>query len=252
MSMPCRMFALDYRRCVFGLIALIFVPVLIAAEAKAAYFKGIKKTVVLDPGHGGRSSGAKGPDGGLEKDIALDLATRLAAEIKKEYTVELTRSGDYGLDIPDRANAANHLVADVFISIHTGGSFRHNASGITIFYFMELPDRAPLSESKSTKFLDNGDTVMLWDRIQDKHTKSSAVLAKSIRSRISEKVKLPGCKIESAPLLVLRGADMPAVLIEAGYLTNPAEEKALKDPEVISQLIAAIREGIYDFFSKFE
>ncbi len=252
MSMPCTMFALKYFRFAFLFIAMIFAPVLIVAEANASYFKGIKKTVVLDPGHGGRDIGARGPDGGLEKNITLDLAARLTDELKAEYTVELTRTGDYGLDIADRTNAANHLVADVFISIHTGGSFLHNASGIIIFYFKELADQAPTSESRTTKSLENGDTVILWDRTQDKHTKSSAILAQSIQTRINEKVKLSRCRIEPAPLLVLRGADMPAVLIEAGHLTNPAEEKALKDPEVISQLAAAIREGIADFLSKFE
>jgi N-acetylmuramoyl-L-alanine amidase len=250
--MSCDLVTQKAVRSIFILITLLLVSLLGDAEAKTPFFKGIKKTVVLDPGHGGHDIGARGPDGGLEKNVTLKLATELAAALRDEYKVVMTRTGDYGLDLAGRTNTANHSEAYLFISIHTGGSFLHNAGGIIIFYFRELSDQTLASGFEPLKSFEESDDQITWDEIQQKHTGSSSILAKSIQSRISGKVKFSRCNVQSAPLLVLRGADMPAVLIETGYLTNPAEEKALKDPEVISRLAAAIRQGIEDFFSKFE
>ena len=231
------------------LIAMMLATLLSDAEAKTPFFKEIKKIVVLDPGHGGHDTGAVGPDKSQEKNVTLKMATALASELKNEYKVELTRTGDYGLDIPGRTNMANHLEADLYISIHTGGSFLHNASGIIIFYFKEFPGQ---SYSKVPESFENSDVKIQWDKIQSKHAGSSMILAKSIQTRINEVMQFSRCKVQSAPLLVLRGADMPAVLIEIGYLTNPAEEKALNDPGETGRLAAAISAGIDDFFSKFE
>jgi N-acetylmuramoyl-L-alanine amidase len=230
-------------------IAIMHPALLIDAEAKTPFFKEIKKIVVLDPGHGGHDTGAEGPDKSQEKNVTLKMATALATELKNEYNMELTRTGDYGLDIPGRTNMANHLEADLFISIHTGGSFLHNAGGIIIFYFKEFQGQF---NSKAPGSFEEGDVKIPWDKIQSKHVGSSSILAKSIQTRINEAMKFSKCKVQSAPLLVLRGADMPAVLIEIGYLTNPAEEKVLNDPGEIVRLAAAISAGIDDFFSKFE
>ena len=101
-------------------IVMMLPTLLIDAEAKTTFFKEIKKIVVLDPGHGGHDTGAEGPDNSQEKNVTLKMATALATELKKEYKIEFTRTGDYGLDIPGRTNMANHMQADLFISIHTG------------------------------------------------------------------------------------------------------------------------------------
>lgn len=252
MSTYCEQFGLKTVRWILLFIAMMLPTLLIDAEAKTPFFKEIKKIVVLDPGHGGHNTGAEGPDKSQEKNVTLKMATALATELKNEYKVELTRTGDYGLDIPGRTNMANHLEADLFISIHTGGSFLHNAGGIIIFHFKEFPGQSPASDSKAPESFEDGDVKILWDKIQSKHAGSSSILAKSIQTRINEAMKFSRCKVQSAPLLVLRGADMPAVLIEIGYLTNPAEEKALNDPGEIVRLAAAISTGIDDFFSKFE
>lgn len=252
MSMSCDLLRPKAVRSVFMAIILLLAGLFGDAEAKTPFFKGIKKTVVLDPGHGGHDIGAKGPDGGLEKNVTLKLAAALAALLRDEYEVVMTRTGDYGLDLAGRTNTANHLGADLFISIHTGGSFLHNAGEIIIFYFEGLSEQGPAYGSEPARSFADNDVQITWDEIQQKHTGSSSILAKSIQSRINEKVKFSRGNVQSAPLLVLRGADMPAVLIEVGYLTNPAQEKALKDPEVISRLAEAISQGIEDFFSKFE
>ena len=249
MSTNCEQFVLRTVRWIMVFIIMMLPQLLIDAEAKTPFFKAIKKVVVLDPGHGGHETGAKGPDKSQEKTVTFKMTSTLASELNHEYKVELTRTGDYNLDIPGRTDIANHLEADLFISIHTGGSFLHNAGGIIIFYFKESPGQ---SDIKATGSFQDGDIKLAWDNIQSKHAGSSIILARSIKARINEAMKLSRCKVQSAPLLVLRGADMPAVLIEIGYLTNPAEEKALNDPGEIVRLAAAISAGIDDYFQKVE
>ncbi len=251
MSIYSKLSNIKLYRVLIILITMI-IPVLATHEnAKTRAIAEVKKTIVLDPGHGGRDSGAKGPDGSLEKTIALNLAKVIRGRLKNRYNVVLTRSDDYWLDIPGRTDTANNLEADLFISIHTGGSFLHKASGILIFHYKDLPGMGLSADSISSKSLDS-ETMTPWDNIQSKHINSSSILAESIQARINEYIRFLQCQIQAAPLLVLRGADMPAVLIEFGYLTNPDEEKALQDPEVLGEFATAVSKGIDDFFQNLE
>ena len=206
------------------------------------------KTVVLDPGHGGHDNGVQGPAGTLEKSVALGLAQLIAGQLKKNYKVILTRSDDYRIDIPGRTAVANHLKADLFISIHTGGSFLHQAKGITIFYYKELSGHALGTAADSSKQRDAANPQALWDNIQDGHIASSKDLAQIMQNNINNQLKFSKSKIQNADLMVLKGADMPAILIEVGYLTNPGDEKKLQSPEVLSGFARAICNGIDDFF----
>jgi N-acetylmuramoyl-L-alanine amidase len=206
------------------------------------------KTVVLDPGHGGHDNGVQGPAGTLEKSVALGLAQLVADQPKKNYKVILTRIDDYWIDIPDRTAVANHLKADLFISIHTGGSFLHQAKGITIFHYKELSGHARGTAADSSKPGDAANHQALWDNIQDGHIASSKNLAQIMQNNINNQLKFSKSKIQNADLMVLKGADMPAILIEVGYLTNPGDEKKLQSPEVLSDFARAICNGIDDYF----
>ena len=205
------------------------------------------KTVVLDPGHGGHDNGVRGPAGTLEKNVALSLAQLIASRLKKNYKVILTRSDDYSIDIPGRTAVANHLKADLFISIHTGGSFLHQAKGITIFYYKELSGHALETGSNSSKPGNAGNPQALWDNIQAGHIASSKALAQIIQNNINSQLKFSKSKIQNADLMVLKGADMPAILIEVGYLSNPGDEKKLQNPEVLTNFATAICNGIDDY-----
>ena len=205
------------------------------------------KTVVLDPGHGGHDNGVQGPAGTLEKSVALGLAQLIAGQLKKNYNAILTRSDDYWIDIPGRTAVANHLKADLFISIHTGGSFLHQAKGITIFYYKELSGHA-LETGDDSKPGAAGKPKALWDNIQAGHIASSKALAQIMQNNINSQLKFPKSKIQNADLMVLKGADMPAILIEVGYLTNPGDEKKLQSQEVLSGFAKAICNGIDDYF----
>lgn len=209
-----------------------------------------KRIIVLDPGHGGYDKGAKGPGGTYEKTTALSIARIIASEIGDKYKVVLTRTDDYRVDIPGRTAIANHLKADMFISIHTGGSFLHKASGMSIFHYKKISGLPFIFETKTTKRLEKIDTNTPWNDIQNTHATASTVLADLIKNSIQDQIKDLEIKIQSAPLLVLSGADMPGVLIEIGYLTNPAEEKTLGNANFLSAFAKAISNGIDIFFKQ--
>jgi len=234
--------------CIFATITAVIILSLSQQVSCAENpFLNEIKTVVLDPGHGGHDNGVQGPSGTLEKNVALSLAQLIAGQLKKDYKVILTRSDDYWVDIPGRTAVANHLKADLFISIHTGGSFLHQAKGTTIFYYKELSGHVLETGSDSSKPGNAGNPQSLWDNIQAGHIASSKTLTQIMQNNISSQVKFSKSKIQNADLMVLKGADMPAILIEVGYLTNPGDEKKLQNPEILSDFAKAICNGIDDY-----
>ena len=223
------------------------------AKSNKLDFQIQKKTIVIDPGHGGYDKGAKGPDGTFEKSVTMELARVLALELEKTYKVVLTRTDDYWIDIHKRTAMANHLNADMFISIHAGGSFLHQASGILLYFYEKIPTSALMLETESMKESKGSNFEEQWSNIQDRHQKNSKVLADRILNRLKGKMGQkvePNAQIQGAPLMVIEGADMPAVLIEVGYITNPKEEKSLNDIVSLSFLAQKIKKGIDDYFEK--
>ncbi|MEA1949382.1 MAG: N-acetylmuramoyl-L-alanine amidase, partial [Thermodesulfobacteriota bacterium] len=202
---------------------------------------------MLDPGHGGHDKGALGPARTLEKNVTLDLARMLAAELENAYRVILTRTDDYFLNIPSRTSTANHAKADLFISIHSGGSFLHQASGITLYFFKEIAELALTPDLDPSKPFKRINSRSPWSNIQNAHQTTSKIVAKLLLNRINEQTIFKKNEILGAPLMVLEGADMPAVCLEIGYITNPAEEKSLQDISVLSHIVQGIRNGIDDF-----
>jgi len=239
-----------------GRCLLIFLGVLLIctgtleANPKKPVFAKKKKTIVLDPGHGGHDKGALGSDGTFEKNVTLDLARMLATELKNTYRVILTRTDDYFLNIPSRTSMANHVRADLFISIHTGGSFLHQASGVTLYFFKEISEPALTPNTDPFKPFKRINNRSPWSNIQNRHQTSSKILAQLMLNRINEQTIFIKSGILDVSLMVLEGADMPAVCLEIGYITNPAEEKSLRNISVLSNIVQGIRNGIDDFFEK--
>jgi len=202
----------------------------------------------LDPGHGGLDTGAKGPAGLLEKDAVLRIAQLVAMRLRHSYRVILTRSDDYSLPLTKRTELANQHQAAVFLSIHAGGAFQQAKRGITICSYQESYGDAfsgapeiPLPDSTAA-------TRKPWDLVQISHKPESKKLAEAIYHRFCSEEN-PNCRMASAPLLVLVGADMPAVLIEVGHITNPQDERKLNDTDGLSEISAAISNGISDYLS---
>ena len=232
------------------IMMVMFGAVITADRSDGEPFSKDKKIVVLDPGHGGHDNGVRGPEGSMEKSITLSLARRIAAALEDDCKVVLTRTDDYGMKIFERTAAANHLKADLFISLHTGGSFLHKTSGISIFYFDDSSTTDQLKQQTLSNPDKNVPAPIAWHTIQLKHQKASRGLAEIIRGDLKAQTGSFKRPVQTAPLMVLEGADMPAVLIEIGYLTNPAEEKKLSDPLYLSDLANDIRNGVIDFLNK--
>jgi len=174
----------------------------------------------------------------------------IAKELANNYRAVLTRTGDYWLDIPARTASANHVEADLFISIHTGGSFLHQASGITLYYFKEFAEPSIASDTDPSQPFKSINDQVPWPNIHNRHQKSSKVLAQLMLNRINKQRIFTKSDIQDAQFMILEGADMPAVCLEIGYITNPAEEKSLRDISVLSNIAKGIRNGIDDFFEK--
>lgn len=212
-----------------------------------SYSKEVKPVVVIDPGHGGHDIGARGPENIQEKNVSMAFARALATCLEGTYTPILTRNDDYRLDIPGRASIANHHEGSLFLSIHTGGSFFHHADGVAIYYYGS-PDR---SDEESDRISDLPETdEILWSDIQNPHSAKSRILAETIRAGLSGHPDFPEIKIHEAPLRVLSGVNMPGILMEIGYLTNPVAEKKMDDKEWLLNFAMEICIGIDAFFKK--
>ncbi len=218
----------------------------IAIGGQPSLFKEYKGVVALDPGHGGHDSGAQGPGGTFEKDLCLDLARQLATILESTYKVILTRSDDYGVELHKRTALANHHKADLMVSLHTAASYMHATTGITIFYFQPPVDRPSPERSNVPRPPQDAD---LWDRIQLQHIGASRTLAKTVMQTLGSTPGLPAVHVQPAPLVVLQGAAMPAILIEIGYLTNPATEKALTSQARITAYAQALAKAIDVFMA---
>lgn len=220
------------------------------ADARGPLFEEDTPLVVIDPGHGGNDDGARGPNQTLEKTITLNLAHILAQQLKARYRVLLTRNDDYGLDLAARTAVANHNKAEIFISLHTGSSFIHNINGSAVYFYQPFQESALTTEIQPPKPLQDNNPEAAWSAIQAKYRITSEKLANRIRSRLAVLWQPQATEVQAAPLLVLEGADMPAVAIEIGNLANANAEKTLGDPEFLSRIAKAIRSGIDDFFAE--
>ena len=238
-------------------LAVIFLIVILmtvwdapASSSKKLVFPKYKGTVVLDPGHGGNDIGAQNADGIQEKAVTLSLARMIADKISDDFKVVLTRTDDFWVDLSDRTAVANNLKSDLFISLHAGGAFLRSVGGTSVFYYDSYSDSTIKEKKPSLDPLQDPDAPIAWNRIQEKHLSRSRKLAGMIQSELFMITQDPDSSIRGAPLVVLKGADMPAVLIELGYLTHPNESKALVDEDFLALITDAIIKAIEEFLSK--
>ncbi len=201
------------------------------------------KVVVIDPGHGGQNHGVPGAGGAAEKERMLSLALAVSERLASEFTVHLTRTGDYDVDLKDRTSIANRHGADLFISLHAGGSIRSGASGWTVYH-----------DQRKALFRYRPETVQApfsWDQVQQRHIQAAAILAERIGKRLEARsAGGQAVDVMGAPLAVLSGADMPAVVVEAGFLTHPPTARAFAADDYIAGVADDIAMGIFDFFAK--
>ena len=236
--------------CVF-LMVMIFVLSVntrFSAAATSDAPTDKRRVIVLDPGHGGNDIGVRGTDGSFEKAITLNLARIIAKALKPEYQVVFTRNGDYQVDLTRRTSIANHKKADLFISIHTGGSRQYQADQWTVYYFIN-PNQQETEFGKGPGDPKDAEgSIIFWDTVQARHQKESRIFAETMKNKLANTTGTAGIDVSHAALRVLEGADMPAIMIETGYLTNPQTEKRLNDPRFLLKVAENIRNGIKTYF----
>lgn len=224
---------------------------------------GPLRLIVLDAGHGGHDSGAIGPTGLAEKDLVLDVTRRVARLVERELGVKvlLTREGDTFVPLRERTSFANRERADLFISIHAN-AHRHNASEGVETYF--LSSEATDSEARQVAALENSvvqlekpaeggrgraDMVraILWDLAQSEFQHESSRLAEIVQDSMTRALRIPNRGVKQAGFYVLGGAAMPAILIEIGFVSNPREERRLRDGRYREEIARAILAGLAEY-----
>ena len=240
-------------RCCLGrlsVIALIpfwavwiwaFTLVPCAAESPSSV-PAVPLTIVIDPGHGGGDMGAIGPTGLSEKMVNLDIAMRLASDLQPQFRVFFTRSDDYAVELSQRTATANQSKAAMLVSIHASSGFLHRNNGMGIYYYAPIKKNGTSqgSEGEPAK-------AQLWHKAQLRHRAASIALANSLKHSLAEIDNASAPTIHGAPLTLLEGADLPAVLVEIGHITHPATEKSLSTVEGIDRLGRALAKGIRNF-----
>lgn len=217
------------------------------------------ETIVIDPGHGGDELGAEGKSGINEKDIVLDIARRLRRQLQKvpDLKIILTREKDIALSLDERTAIANHNHADLFISIHVNASKGKKVMGAETFFLSyeaadeEIRTLAALENNvigiPEKKLEGNNIEMILWDMAQAQYLQESSELAETIQEELNNLLGIRNRGVKQAPFRVLMGATMPAVLIEAGFISNPEEEEKLKQAAYREDIAVAIYRSILSY-----
>jgi N-acetylmuramoyl-L-alanine amidase len=220
------------------------------AYAKRQLFEAQMPVVAIDPGHGGKDTGAKSPNGALEKTVTLNLARLIAQQLDSDYRVVLTRNDDYALENSDRTAAANHAQADIFISLHTGNSFTPASNRSAVYFYMPFQGSALRTEPAIPQPSVNGEPADRWNFIQTKYQAASKKLATQMQAGLISIWQPQAVSVQGIPMLILEGADMPAVAIEIGNLANASSEKQLVDSRYLSKIAKAIARSIKAFLAE--
>jgi N-acetylmuramoyl-L-alanine amidase len=215
---------------------------------------GIKR-IVIDPGHGGHDSGAIGPSGLKEKDVVLKIAKLVKKRLEKKFNIKviLTRERDSFLPLLSRAAIANSKKADLFISIHANASPNPSARGIETYYLNFTTDPEAMRVAALENAISNKGLSDLQDLVKailaNTKLSESRLLAEKIQEQLVKTLSryypdTVNRGVKCAPFLVLVGTRMPAVLVEVSFITNPIEEKRLKNPHYLDLIAKGIVQGI--------
>jgi N-acetylmuramoyl-L-alanine amidase len=215
--------------------------------------------IVIDAGHGGHDTGTIGPTGLMEKDLCLDVALRLGKIIQQRLPgadIVYTRSDDTFIPLEERTNIANQAKADLFISIHANSSQDHAARGVETYYLnlkgsaeaMEVASRENASSEQGVHDLEDLVKKIARNEKIDESKEFAGDIQDSLAKRMqktSKTVKDRG--VRKAPFVVLIGADMPSILTEISFLSNPADEKLLKQPEYRQRVAEGLYQGVASY-----
>jgi len=234
-----------------------------SAQAKPAVAR--LATIVIDAGHGGEDPGALGRRGSREKDVTLSIARRLKALVDAEPDMRalLTRDGDFYLPLQARVDKARRVRADLFVSIHADAFIRPHARGSSVF---ALSERRATSEAARWLANRENDADLIGGvnlDVKDRHL-AQTLLDLSQTATIDHSLRLGNAvlrklgaintlhkpQVEQASFAVLKAPDIPSILVETAFISNPEEEKRLNDEQYQARLARAILDGIRDYFAK--
>ena len=235
------------------------------APAKSGKKSGRMVTIMLDPGHGGEDPGAIGARGSMEKNVTLSIARRLRERIESDPNMRaaLTRDGDFFVPLGTRVQKARKARADLFVSIHADAWIKPEARGSSVFVLSEKGASSAAArylaqkENEADKVGGVNFTVSdphlartLMDLTQTATQNDSMKLGKSVLSNLGSVNALHKASVEQAGFAVLKAPDIPSVLIETAFISNPEEEKRLNDEEYQDKLAEAIMRGIRQYLAR--
>ena len=233
------------------------------APAPAKYKRLI--TIAIDPGHGGEDPGAIGSMGSKEKNVVLSIAKRLRDKIEGEAYMRpfLTRDGDYFVPLNVRVQKARRVEADLFVSIHADAFIQPHAKGASVFALSQLgasssmarwmankENASDLIGGINIKTKDQQVANLLLDMSTTAQIKDSLQVGNSILKQIGGFAPLHKAKVEQASFAVLKAPDIPSILVETAFISNPQEEARLNDESYQDRIAEAILKGIKEYFSK--
>jgi N-acetylmuramoyl-L-alanine amidase len=222
-------------------------------------------TVVLDPGHGGEDPGAVGQGGNFEKNVVLSIARRLKEKIDAEQNMRstLTRDGDFFIPLGQRVQKARRVQADLFVSVHADAFLKSTARGSSVFVLSENGASSTAARWLAKKEneadliggvnLDVKDPFLaktLLDLSQTATLNDSLKLGKSVLGELGRINTLHKGEVEQAGFAVLKAPDIPSILVETAFISNPEEETRLTDEDYQDKMADAILRGIKRYFAK--
>ena len=218
------------------------------------------KTIVLDPGHGGKDPGARGLRGTEEKDITLKVALRLRDLLSKQPGVRvlMTRDQDVFVELEERAKFANRHEADLFVSIHVNSHPSRSVKGIEIYHFGEAKDQRALEVAARENGTPLSSTGVGWeylvaDLLTAKKIEESLELAwtakESLVTHMNSHYTITDHGVKTAPFYVLRYTSMPSILAEIAYISNPSEEDLLRKNAFIRDVADSLLNGVTSFLA---
>ena len=202
-----------------------------------------KYVVVIDPAHGGKEEGVQLSRNVSEKDITLAVATLIKRNLEdsKNLVVRFTRIGDTEMPLADRVGAAIKANADLFISLHVNAGFEKESAGYELYFpgfkGQEGSKGAPKAES----------AAIVRDMVRTKHLNESVRFAQILQRKLDPVFPRMDRGLRDAPLLILQNINIPAVVLEIGFATNPNDRKKLQDESIQAAVAKAVAEGVREF-----
>ncbi len=218
------------------------------------------RTIVLDPGHGGKEVGAVGAGGLLEKDLTLAICRKLASSLaaKTGARVVLTRDDDSLVSLDQRTALANQYKADLFLSVHLNAAVGKVAKGSETYFLSleasdELARKAAETENAASASDASSDLkLILWDLAQQAYLGESSRFAQAIQEEMNAATGVANRGVKQAPFKVLVGATMPAALVEVGFISNPDEETKLQTDAFQDLMVEAMTRAVQRYKTDYE